>query len=82
MQTLQSYVVGQWMAGSGQGSTLENPTTGESVATCSTEGVDFGAVVRHAPNAARCGAMHRARQAEEVCGVLARRAASRGSEIG
>ena len=48
MQTLQRYVVGQWMAGSGQGSTLENPTTGEQVATCSTEGVDFGAVVRHA----------------------------------
>jgi len=48
MQTLQSYVVGQWQAGTSAGTTLENPTTGEAVATCSTDGVDFATVVKHA----------------------------------
>ncbi|MEM9379119.1 MAG: 3,4-dehydroadipyl-CoA semialdehyde dehydrogenase [Planctomycetota bacterium] len=48
MQTLKSYVVGQWKAGQSAATTLENPTTGEAVATCGTDGVDMSEVVRHA----------------------------------
>lgn len=47
MQTLQSYLAGQWQTGQGEGTALENPTTGEIVARCSTQGLDFGAAVAH-----------------------------------
>jgi len=48
MQTLKSYINGSWQAGEGDGSALENPTTGEIVARCSTDGLDLAAAVRHA----------------------------------
>ena len=48
MQTLQSYIAGQWQTGQGEGTALENAATGETVARCSTEGLDLGAAVRHA----------------------------------
>ncbi|MEM9802832.1 MAG: 3,4-dehydroadipyl-CoA semialdehyde dehydrogenase [Planctomycetota bacterium] len=47
MQTLESYVAGHWKAGEGEGTRLEDPTTGDVVATCSTGGFDFAEVVRH-----------------------------------
>ena len=46
--TLKSYVSGKWQAGSGQGAALVNPSTGETLAHASTEGVDFAAAVRFA----------------------------------
>ena len=48
MQTLQSYVVGQWQSGSGTPALLVNPTSGEALAETSATGVDMAAVVRHA----------------------------------
>jgi len=48
MQTLESYVVGKWHAGTGEPQVLENATTGESVAAGGSEGIDFGAVLAHA----------------------------------
>ncbi len=47
MQTLQSYLAGQWQTGQGEGTALENPTTGEIVARCSTQGLDFATAVAH-----------------------------------
>ncbi|MFT5735546.1 MAG: oxepin-CoA hydrolase/3-oxo-5,6-dehydrosuberyl-CoA semialdehyde dehydrogenase [Planctomycetota bacterium] len=48
MQTLSSYLSGQWQTGQGEGTALENAVTGEIVARCSTAGLDLGAAVRHA----------------------------------
>lgn len=48
MITLESYVLGSWHAGTDAGRTLYNPATEEALATCSTAGIDFGAVLDHA----------------------------------
>ena len=48
METLQSYVAGAWITGSGKQSTLVNPATEEPLAVTSTEGVDFGQAVAFA----------------------------------
>lgn len=47
MQRLSSYCLGAWHAGGPNTATLHDPTTDEAVAECSTEGIDFAAVVRH-----------------------------------
>ena|SRR5215831_4078813 len=38
---LPSYVSGQWVSGKGAVQSLVNPSTGEVVASCSAQGVDF-----------------------------------------
>jgi len=48
---LKSYVAGQWLSGTGMGHCLVNPTSGDTVAWCSTEGVDFGKALAFARNA-------------------------------
>lgn len=48
MITLKSYLRGEWVEGQGTPRPLVNPTTGETVAQTSTEGIDFGPVVQHA----------------------------------
>jgi oxepin-CoA hydrolase/3-oxo-5,6-dehydrosuberyl-CoA semialdehyde dehydrogenase len=48
MQTLESYVAGRWQAGSGKQAPIENPTSEEVIAEASSQGVDFGAALRHA----------------------------------
>ena len=48
MQTLSSYLSGQWQTGQGEGTALENAVNGETVARCSTQGLDLGAAVRYA----------------------------------
>jgi 3,4-dehydroadipyl-CoA semialdehyde dehydrogenase len=48
METLQSYLSGEWIAGTGKTSTLVNPTTEEAVAETSTEGLDLGKAVAFA----------------------------------
>jgi oxepin-CoA hydrolase / 3-oxo-5,6-dehydrosuberyl-CoA semialdehyde dehydrogenase len=45
---LQNYAQGQWIAGSGEGKTLYNAITGDEVATASSEGLDFGAMLTYA----------------------------------
>src|SRR5262245_7277507 len=39
---LKNYVEGRWVQGKGTGQKLLNPTNGDVVALCSTEGIDFG----------------------------------------
>jgi oxepin-CoA hydrolase/3-oxo-5,6-dehydrosuberyl-CoA semialdehyde dehydrogenase len=48
METLQSYLAGEWIAGTGKPSILVNPTTEEPVAQASTEGLDLGKAVAFA----------------------------------
>jgi oxepin-CoA hydrolase/3-oxo-5,6-dehydrosuberyl-CoA semialdehyde dehydrogenase len=48
METLQSYVAGAWVTGSGKKSILVNPATENALAETSTEGVDFGKAVAFA----------------------------------
>ena len=46
--TLDSYVQGRWRRGDGPGVLLKDATTGEAIATASSAGVDFAAVLEHA----------------------------------
>jgi oxepin-CoA hydrolase/3-oxo-5,6-dehydrosuberyl-CoA semialdehyde dehydrogenase len=48
METLKSYVAGEWVLGKGKHATLVNPTTEEPVAQASTEGIDMEKVLTHA----------------------------------
>ena len=48
MIRLQSHVLGDWHAGSGQTRQLLNPATEEVLAETSSEGIDFAAVLEHA----------------------------------
>ena len=45
MQQLESYLQGTWHPGSG--TTLLDPTTGEAVAECGSQGLDLAGAVRH-----------------------------------
>ncbi|WP_206613491.1 phenylacetic acid degradation bifunctional protein PaaZ [Parahaliea mediterranea] len=44
---LESYVAGQWQAGKGEGVTVRDAVGGERVCQVSSDGIDFGAAVRH-----------------------------------
>jgi oxepin-CoA hydrolase/3-oxo-5,6-dehydrosuberyl-CoA semialdehyde dehydrogenase len=48
METLSSYVCGEWREGAGTPARLVNPATEEPVARTSTEGLDFAAAARYA----------------------------------
>lgn len=48
---LQNYLAGQWIEGSGEGQALVDPTTGETLATADTTGVDFAGALAHARKA-------------------------------
>src|SRR5262249_27489861 len=48
MISLQSYVGGQWIAGSGDRKTLHDPSTEEVLGDVRAGGVDFAAALRHA----------------------------------
>src|ERR1700694_3802424 len=41
LRMLESYLGGRWMAGTGSGTTLVNPATGEGVGWCSSSGADL-----------------------------------------
>ena len=41
LRMLESYLGGKWMAGTGTGTTLVNPATGEGVGWCSSSGADL-----------------------------------------
>ncbi len=45
---LQNYVSGKWIAGEGDGQALYNAITGEEVATASSKGLDFSAMMEYA----------------------------------
>jgi len=48
METLQSYLAGEWIAGTGKMATLVDPTTEAPVAQASTEGLDLGRAIAFA----------------------------------
>jgi oxepin-CoA hydrolase/3-oxo-5,6-dehydrosuberyl-CoA semialdehyde dehydrogenase len=45
---LQSYVAGEWRGGQGRAALLRDASTGAVVAEAASEGLDFGAMLRHA----------------------------------
>lgn len=47
MITLKNYVGGQWQEAKGKWSSIHNAVTGEEIARCSTEGVDFKAALEY-----------------------------------
>ncbi len=49
-KVLQSYLGGKWQAGSGDGAVLVNPTTGDTVASASSKGLDLKAALGHSRN--------------------------------
>lgn len=48
MPQLHNYITGSWIAGDGEGQALFNAVTGETIATTSTKGIDFNAVLQYA----------------------------------
>jgi oxepin-CoA hydrolase/3-oxo-5,6-dehydrosuberyl-CoA semialdehyde dehydrogenase len=48
MMQLENYILGKWIKGDGEGQTLYHAVTGESIATASTEGLDFSTVLHYA----------------------------------
>src|ERR1700674_2930303 len=48
VMNLQRYVCGHWHSGLGLGVAMRDATTGEVVATGSSSGIDFAAVLAHA----------------------------------
>jgi oxepin-CoA hydrolase/3-oxo-5,6-dehydrosuberyl-CoA semialdehyde dehydrogenase len=48
MYTLNNYVLGEWVPGAGNGQLLYNAVTGDPLATTSTDGLDFAAVLQYA----------------------------------
>ncbi len=45
MQPLENYILGSWITGEGNGQTLFNAVNGEAIATASTKGLDFAAIL-------------------------------------
>ena len=45
---LQNYASGKWVAGEGEGQTLYNAITGETIATASSKGLDFSDMMKYA----------------------------------
>jgi oxepin-CoA hydrolase/3-oxo-5,6-dehydrosuberyl-CoA semialdehyde dehydrogenase len=50
MPQLHNYITGRWIPGDGEGQALFNAVTGETIATTSTKGIDFNAVLQYARN--------------------------------
>jgi oxepin-CoA hydrolase/3-oxo-5,6-dehydrosuberyl-CoA semialdehyde dehydrogenase len=44
---IQSYVCGEWVSGTGAGTQLHNAVNGDCIGRAGSDGIDFGAVVRH-----------------------------------
>jgi oxepin-CoA hydrolase / 3-oxo-5,6-dehydrosuberyl-CoA semialdehyde dehydrogenase len=47
MNKLQNYVMGEWVAGDGDGQALYNAVTGEPIFTTSTKGLDFASILAY-----------------------------------
>ena len=48
MNKLGNYITGNWITGDGEGQQLYNAVTGETIATATTKGLDFGAITNYA----------------------------------
>ena len=47
MAKLENYILGNWIAGDGEGKPLYNSVTGEVVATATTKGLDFTEILKY-----------------------------------
>lgn len=47
MEKLGNYILGSWQNGAGEGSPLYNAVTGDVLAHCSTDGLDFGDILAY-----------------------------------
>jgi oxepin-CoA hydrolase/3-oxo-5,6-dehydrosuberyl-CoA semialdehyde dehydrogenase len=50
MVTLKSYACGEWKAGTGRTRVLQHAVTGEEIASCSSEGIDFAGMADYGRN--------------------------------
>ena len=50
MTTYQNYVQGKWITGDGEGIPLFNAITGDQLGTCSSEGLDYAAILNYGRN--------------------------------
>lgn len=48
MRKLKNYLSGKWITGDGDGQILADAVTGESIASATTKGLDFGGALQHA----------------------------------
>ncbi len=48
MAVLENYILGKWIEGDGSGQTLFHAVTGEAIASASTKGLDFSAMLEYA----------------------------------
>lgn len=48
MAKLENYILGKWITGDGEGQPLFNAVTGDQIATASTKGIDFKAILDYA----------------------------------
>lgn len=47
MNKLQNYITGRWITGDGEGQTLYNAVTGETIALATTKGLDFKSIIEY-----------------------------------
>ncbi len=50
MKTYENYVQGKWILGDGEGFALHNAITGDQIGTCSSEGLDYKAILEYGRN--------------------------------
>jgi oxepin-CoA hydrolase / 3-oxo-5,6-dehydrosuberyl-CoA semialdehyde dehydrogenase len=50
MNKLGNYITGKWITGDGEGQTLYNAVTGETIASASTKGLDFKSMLEYGRN--------------------------------
>jgi oxepin-CoA hydrolase/3-oxo-5,6-dehydrosuberyl-CoA semialdehyde dehydrogenase len=72
---LQSFICGRWRSGTGEAAALRDATTGELIASASSEGLDFAALLDHArrvggPNLRRLTFHERAAQLKALARYL------------
>ena len=48
MSKLENYILGKWITGDGEGQPLFNAVTGAQIATATTKGLDFKAILDYA----------------------------------
>ena len=54
MKKLENYILGNWIAGEGEGTPLYNSVNGEIVAMATTKGLDFEKILKYGKKDRRC----------------------------
>ena len=47
MKKLENYIGGAWATGDGDGQTLQDAITGETIAAATTKGLDFASILQY-----------------------------------